>query len=332
MERGIFFALIVFMVIIANVSAQSVTITMPDIDYQTFTEDEDVSLMATITNEGNETIDITYQEVVLMPETPPMPVLEAMTLEAGESKEVYSLGFTISKLTEPGLYYYSVSIMDEEWNTIAEETTPFYVNGTLKTFGIIETYFCADEMCDDVRAIFIQDEAKSYLHIESEGNPSITAEITYPDNSKSNLPVNGDVAEITFKDSGLYLIDLTFTKDGYETETKQIKMSVMAEEPVIHYEFCSTEPDDECDPECPDGPDPDCAGETGDRQTETGSCTPSGTLLDIGQFMSDSSGMMIVIILVVILAVIIIYGLFIFPKRKIHSIVKNEKEELVKKK
>ncbi|MBN2102296.1 MAG: hypothetical protein JW716_05495 [Candidatus Aenigmarchaeota archaeon] len=322
---------VIFLFLILNVAAQSVTINMPDIDYQTFAEGDDVRLTATITNDGNETIDIMYQEVVLMPETPPMPVLEVMTLEPGETKEVSDLSFTVFSLTEPGMYYYSVSVRDEEWNVIAEESTPFYINGTLRTFGSIETYFCADGLCDDVRAIFIQDEAKSYLHIELEVDAVIMAQITYPDNSKSPLAVSNGAAEINFRGAGLYLIDLTFTKDGYETKTRQVKMSVMEEEPVIHYEFCSTEPDDECDMECPDGSDPDCSGQTGDQQAQTGTGTQPGTTTDGGQFMSDS-GLTIVIILIAVLVAIIVYGLFIFPRRKMHNIVPTDKEKPVKKK
>ena len=324
---------VIFLFLISNAAAQSVTINMPDIDYQTFAEGDDVRLTATITNDGNETIDIMYQEVVLMPETPPMPVLEVMTPGPGETKEVSDLSFTVFSLTEPGMYYYSVSVRDEEWNVIADESTPFYINGTLRTFGSIETYFCADGLCDDVRAVFIRDEAKSYLHIELEEDAVINAQITYPDNSKSSLAVNNGAAEINFRGAGLYLIDLTFAKDGYETKTRQVKMSVMEEEPVIHYEFCSTEPDDECDSGCPDGPDPDCAGQTGDQQAQTGAGTPSGgTPINIGQFMSDSSGMTIVIILIAVLVAIIVYGLFIFPKRKMHNIVPTDKEKPVKKK
>ena len=267
-----------------------------------------------------------------MPRTPPMPVLEVISLDPGETKEISDLSFTVFSLTEPGLYYYSISLRDKEWTVIAEESVPFYVNGTLRTFGYIETYFCADIGCDDVRAIFIQDESKSYLRAEIEEDAKITSQITYPDGSKGTLAISNGVAEIIFKGPGLYVIDLTFTKDGYETKNRQARMSVMEEEPIIHYAFCSTEPDGVCDLDCPDGPDPDCADFIGDRQEQTGKDTPQKeSLLDIENFISDSGGLTIVIILIAVLAFIIVYGFFIFPRKKMHNIVPTDKEKPVKK-
>jgi len=308
-------AMALVLIIVMPLYVSAVTIHMPDIEGSIFHEGDEVPLKASITNDANESIDVLYQEVLIMPKTPPMPMMDEMTIAPGETIYVSDLSFSVFRLTEPGSYTYSVSVMNDDMELTKKASVSFSIEGTLNTFGPVDVYFCADEPCNDVRSVFVlDDEEKAYVHVDSEDKPSISGELVYPDNTTSTIDMKEGKGIINFRGSGLYIARFTFTKDGYETKTKELKISVMGERPVIHYAYCSTKDDGVCDESCPEGEDPDCAKDIGGESKSASSGSIPNFWPESGQAGEQQSVMLLAIIAVIL--IIIIVGAIIFLKSK----------------
>ena len=252
--------ILLFLAFPAHAGASLEVILPENVLRETFYPGDYVNLTTTIKNNFDQAKNFIVEEFVLYPGIPPMPLMELIELDPGESGILPDLSFSLWMTMFPGSYAYGFTVYDENGNVLNKTTIGFQVQGTEKSFEEIEVLVCGDLSCNDVRRIFTLNDKVVYVRINSEENPETAGQIVHPDKVVEGLDFSDNIAEIKLGKTGLYELSFVSVKEGYINSYKSLNFSVMKEEPKIHYEFCNETSDNVCDSGCPYGEDPDCAG------------------------------------------------------------------------
>jgi len=231
MKRILAFAILIVL-LAAAVQATDIKINVKG----SFTKGEMISFSYSITSAEDE--DIVYVASVDCPGGM-QALLEPVSASLDANKPfrgTYNF-MAVDDSFEPGLCEAKVSIIDyyqqsasQSFRVVIEPSFPLL----LKT--------CSDVECTDVKSVFVKGET-IYIGFDSSIEPTITASLKKPDNTKMQLTLP---ISITADQIGVYELKTTAVKKDYKKIEKSLEFAVIAENADIRSES-SCNADKVCD-------------------------------------------------------------------------------------
>jgi len=201
-------------------------------------------------------VQATIVPYVECPSAPAPPIMgETINLTKDTPYEgSYEWG-TVMEFFEPQTCTASIVFTSPIQDTVSEsfdiDTDPSF------EFNIL---LCKDSSCSEETHVFIQNE-NIYLDYESEvDDPSITLVLTYPDSTAQQITLP---TSISAEQIGVYVLELTASKDGYKTVSNIEQFAVIEKEANISSasecnangvcEAALGETSQTCPQDCPEG-------------------------------------------------------------------------------
>lgn len=218
----IVFILVLAILIVHGVSALSITISMNP----SFNIGQPVSFNYTLSS--NEPVSSQYIIGVSCP-TAPIPLLQInnLSLQPGQSlTQTYTYISTLSDSIEPQTCNATILVIGSMNQT---ETRPFTLN-TNPSFNF-SMLVCKDINCSEPARIFVLGDTV-YIRYHGETGLNVKSSLTSPDGTIQNiiLPAN-----MVIDQTGLYMLNVTASKQGYKTIVQSIDFGSIREEPSIPY-------------------------------------------------------------------------------------------------
>jgi len=213
--------------------------------YDIYNSGDSVDLSATVTNNFDIEKTFIIEQGLIQPEIAPYPVVEEVTLPSGGSITVWGLSFTVGNITDSGEYTYYVKVLENDVEIEKAEAT-FEVIGTLKTFDNLDSRFCEDSSCNILRGAFLINESPIYIKVFDFEGARLEGKRTNPEGSVKELRFENDISEIDFNLAGEYIVEITASKEGYQTATFEKEFTIIEKlNEVIAEGACNS--DDICD-------------------------------------------------------------------------------------
>ena len=283
-----------------------------------------VEFSAVITNNFDVEKTFVIEQGLMQPEIAPYPSVEEVTLQPGASTTAWGLSLTIENTTDAGEYTYYVKVLENDAEIEKAEET-FEIAGTLKTFDNIDSRFCRDSSCSDIGKTFLLNESPVYIKIFDFENATLAGKRTNPEGSIKELSFENGIAEVDFNLPGDYIVEITASKEGYQTKTFTTDFGVISKigevivegacnsdsvcDEIENYANCpqdcsSGSEDGYCDKVIDSICDPDCTTE------EDNDCMPA-TLKGVER---EAMPFLQIIIAVVIIAAVVLAVLMIMTR------------------
>ncbi|MCK5017714.1 MAG: hypothetical protein KAS32_11685 [Candidatus Peribacteraceae bacterium] len=257
MSKLMILSVAVFLSLVLSMPVQSLEIvSFMEVDGDTFWPFDSVDLGMVIINDESRSVVLFVEQYIVYPKTPPMPLLEEMTIAGNGDEMISDLSFEVSEYSEAGEYDHVVRVYEDD-EMVLEKTSTFYIYGTTGKLEGFTSTICADHGCTDVRPVFELGET-AYIFVECPNIPQVSGYVDYPDGSSEHLVFSGDVAKLKPVLGGVYTANIILSKEGFTDEV--IEKEITFEESLAppSYFFCSDVEDDMCDIHCKEGEDPDC--------------------------------------------------------------------------
>ncbi|MEM3047439.1 MAG: hypothetical protein QW057_10245, partial [Candidatus Bathyarchaeia archaeon] len=127
-----------------------------------------------------------------------------------------------------GIYVVSVGLIEGRFR-VYEEELRFTVEGAPEDMQV-EVLLCKDPACTEQSLVFVKNEKAYITYRCSVEKASVTADLTFPDNSSRQLtlPTN-----ITVKQTGLYRVRVKASAEGYRNVALTEYFAVLEREPEL---------------------------------------------------------------------------------------------------
>jgi hypothetical protein len=139
-----------------------------------------------------------------------------------------SSGFSWMRGFYSGAYVVSVSLIEGGFR-VYEEEIRFSVEGAPEDMQV-EVLLCRDPACTERSLVFVRNEKMYIAYRCSVEEVSITADLTFPDNSSRQLMLP---ANLTVKQAGSYTIRVKASAEGYRNVTLTEYFAVLEKEPEL---------------------------------------------------------------------------------------------------
>jgi len=156
------------------------------------------------------------------------PFFNRINLKPYETK-IIEYTYPIGENSISGEYIFEVTITSANLFERTRREKRFQVIGTKKTL-LISLKVCKEVGCRYNEKMFIQNQDINIDYVSEVQGISITAVLTFPDKSTKQLTLP---SSIKADQIGTYELEVTASKEGYKTISKQEQFAVIEEEVVV---------------------------------------------------------------------------------------------------
>jgi hypothetical protein len=231
MRRPIQAGAIVLLVLLLAVTSEAHACELQvESDKAVYRPGDTIVVTAEVRNTRSESVDLAVETTMrdLRGKFPASSLLYRVGLAPNETRRLELFRLLVDERFYSGAYVVSVSLIEGGFR-VYEEEIRFSVEGAPEDMQV-EVLLCRDPACTERSLVFVRNEKMYIAYRCSVEEVSITADLTFPDNSSRQLMLP---ANLTVKQAGSYTIRVKASAEGYRNVTLTEYFAVLEKEPEL---------------------------------------------------------------------------------------------------